>query len=62
DGNKVRVRVNDGEEFLLNQWIPHVIENMPLGENKIQLTLVDENLEPIPGPFNSVTRTVTLVE
>lgn len=60
EGNKVKVVVNNNEEYLINEWVPHVIEGMPMGENTIQLTLVDENLEPIPGPFNSVTRTVTL--
>lgn len=62
EGNKVKVTVNDGDDYLITDWVPHVIENMPIGENKIQLTLVDENLEPIPGPFNAVTRTVTLEE
>lgn len=62
DGNNVQVSINEGENFLISDWKPHVIENMPMGENKIQLTLVDKNLEPIPGPFNAVTRTVTLEE
>lgn len=62
EGNKVKVTVNDGDDYLITEWIPHVIENMPMGENKIQLTLVDENMEPVPGPFNAVTRTITLEE
>jgi hypothetical protein len=62
DGNKVQVSINDGEKFLITEWVPHVIENMPMGKNKIQLTLVDETLTPIPGPFNAVTRTITLEE
>ncbi|NEV93491.1 hypothetical protein G3567_04915 [Psychroflexus sp. YR1-1] len=62
EGNKVKVTVNDGSDYLITEWVPHVIENMPMGENKIQLTLVDENLEPIPGPFNAVTRVITLEE
>jgi hypothetical protein len=62
EGNKVMVRVNNNEEYLINEWRPHVIEGMPMGENKIQLTLVDKDLNPIPGPFNSVTRTITLEE
>ena len=62
EGNKVKVSVNGGEEFLITEWVPHVIENMPLGENKIQITLVDENLEPIPGPFNTETRSIILEE
>lgn len=60
DGNKVKVTINEGEDYLITEWRPHVIENMPMGENRIQLTLVDNKMEPIPGPFNSVTRTVTL--
>ncbi|MFO7744626.1 MAG: hypothetical protein R6V36_04490 [Psychroflexus sp.] len=60
NGNKVKVVVNNNEEYLINEWVPHVIENMPMGENKIQITLVDEDLKPIPGPFNSTTRTITL--
>ncbi|MBZ9778796.1 hypothetical protein LB452_07655 [Psychroflexus sp. CAK8W] len=62
EGNKVKVSVNGGDDYLITEWIPHVIEDMPMGENEIQLTLVDKNLKPIPGPFNSVTRTVTLEE
>lgn len=62
EGNKVKVTVNDGDDYLITEWIPHVIENMPMGENKIQLTLVDEELNPIPGPFNAVTRTINLEE
>jgi len=60
DKNKVKVVVNGDDEFLIDEWRPHVIEGMPLGENKIQLVLVDNEMKPIPGPFNSVTRTITL--
>ena len=60
DGNKVKAVINDGEEFLLTEWKPQFIEGLPMGKNKIQLTLVDKNLDPIPGPFNTVTRTITL--
>ncbi|MBZ9628572.1 hypothetical protein LB450_10715 [Psychroflexus sp. CAK1W] len=62
EGNKVTVTINNNEEYLINEWVPHVIEGLPMGKNKIQLTLVDKNLEPIPGPFNSVSRTITLEE
>ena len=62
EGNKVQVSINSGEKFLITDWAPHVIEGMPMGENTIQITLVDETLTPIPGPFNSVTRTITLEE
>ena len=61
DGNKVKATIN-GEEFMLTEWAPHVISGLPMGEVSIQLELVDANGDVIPGPFNSVTRTVTLTE
>jgi len=59
DGNRVKAIIN-GEEFYVTEWKPQVIKGLPLGENRIQLILIDENLDPIPGPFNAVTRTFTL--
>lgn len=59
DGNKVQVFVND-TEFLLTEWKPYVIEGLPLGEVTIKMQLIDGAGNPVPGPFNSVTRTVTL--
>lgn len=58
-GNKVRATVN-GTEFLLDRWMPHILEGLPMGENTIQLELVDNEGNLIPGPYNSVTRTITL--
>ncbi|RAU84523.1 hypothetical protein DP923_03625 [Pontibacter arcticus] len=58
-GNKVRATIN-GTEFMLEKWMPHMIEGLPMGENTIKLDLVDNNGNLIPGPFNSVTRTFTL--
>ncbi len=58
-GNKVKATIN-GEEFTITEWVPYVIEGLDKGEVKIQLQLVDDNDKVIPGPFNDVTRTVTL--
>jgi hypothetical protein len=59
DGNKVRATIN-GDEHVLSNWQPYVIEGLPMGEATIRLELIDATGNPIPGPFNDVTRTVTL--
>ncbi|MFA0962001.1 phosphopeptide-binding protein [Roseivirga sp. BDSF3-8] len=61
DGNKVRATIN-GEEFMIDEWQPYLIEGMPMGENTIRLELLDSQGNAVPGPFNDVTRTVTLKE
>ncbi|MBS3738418.1 hypothetical protein [Mesohalobacter halotolerans] len=58
-GNKVKAKIN-GEEFTITEWVPYVIEGLDKGEVEIQLQLVDAEGNLIPGPFNDVTRTVTL--
>ena len=60
-GNKVEATIN-GEKFTLTKWQPYVIEGLSLGEVTIQLKLVDKDGNLIPGPFNSVERSVTLKE
>ena len=61
DGNKVRATIND-EVFTITEWAPYIVKGLPMGEVSIKLELVDDNNQVIPGPFNSVTRTVTLKE
>lgn len=61
DGNKVRATIN-GQEFLINQWLPFGVEGLPMGENTFKLELIDNEGNLIPGPFNSVERTITLKE
>jgi hypothetical protein len=61
EGNKVRATIN-GNEFMLEKWTPYMMEGLPMGENKIKLELVDANGTVIPGPYNTVERTITLKE
>lgn len=58
-GNKVRATIN-GTEFMLDRWLPYIMEGLPMGENTIKLELIDNSGNVVPGPFNSVTRTFTL--
>lgn len=59
EGNKVRATIN-GEPHMITEWAPHYIEGLEKGEVTIKLELLDAKLNPIPGPYNQVERTVTL--
>ncbi|MEO9872713.1 phosphopeptide-binding protein [Ekhidna sp.] len=61
DGNKVRATIN-GSEFMIDEWAPYYIEGLPMGEVNIKLELLDAEGNAIPGPFNTVERSVTLQE
>lgn len=59
NANKVRATIN-GEEFMLDDWVPYVMEGLPMGENTVQLELLDADGNLIDGPYNKSTRTFTL--
>ncbi|REE01211.1 outer membrane protein assembly factor BamD [Marinoscillum furvescens] len=59
DGNKVKATIN-GETHLITEWAPYYIEGLDKGVVTIELELVDADGNFIPGPFNRVTRKVTL--
>lgn len=61
DGNKIRATIN-GTEFMIDEWTPYYIEGLEMGEVSIKLELLDAEGNAVPGPFNSVERTVTLEE
>lgn len=61
NGNKVRATIN-GEEHLLTEWKPYFIEGLEKGTATIKLELIDSDGNVIPGPYNTVTRDVTLEE
>ena len=60
-GNKVKADIN-GEVHMIDKWQPYYVEGMPMGENTITLTLVDNDGKTIDTPMNPVTRTFTLKE
>ena len=61
DGNKVKATIN-GTEFMIEEWAPHYIEGLSVGENNIKLELVDAEGNLIEGPFNAVERTIMIGE
>lgn len=63
DGNRVRYDIDAGAVTGdITTWVPHWIENLPVGEHTVQLTLVNAQGEPLPGPFNDTTRTIQVSE
>ena len=58
-GNRIKVEINR-KSFMLNHWQPYKIEGLPLGENKIKLTLIDASGHPLKGKNTSVERTIMI--
>jgi hypothetical protein len=60
DGYKVKLTVNDSARFVLSQWTPYLIEGMPMGDNTIDLELVDGSGQRVETLYNPTRRTITL--
>lgn len=58
-GNHVKATI-DGEDFTITEWAPYVIKGLEKGVVEIRLQLLNAEGNLIPGPFNDVTRKVTL--
>ena len=50
----------NGEIHTIDKWQPYYIEGLPMGENTIELTLLDGQGKAINSPYNPVKRTFTL--
>ena len=59
EGTSVRLTINK-TPFTLGRWAAYTLEGLPMGPNTIQMELIDEEGKLIPGPYNSVTKTITL--
>lgn len=59
DGYAVQAIVNDGEPMMIDVWQPYYLQNLPLGENKVTLTLMKDG-QPVDAKLNPVTRVFTL--
>lgn len=58
---KVKAEIN-GEEHIIDAWLPYYIEGLPMGENTVTLTLLDGQGNKVDAPLNPVTRTFSLQE
>lgn len=57
---RVKAEIND-ETFILDKWQPYYIEGLPMGDNKIKLTLIDKAGETVNTPLNPVERVFKLM-
>ncbi|MEM6319795.1 MAG: hypothetical protein AAF960_19135 [Bacteroidota bacterium] len=55
----VKASIN-GEEHTFDKWQPYYIEGLPMGDNTIELTLLDKDGKAVASPINPVSRTFTL--
>jgi hypothetical protein len=61
EGYKVRATIN-GTEFILNQWVPYLVEGLGDGEHTFKIELIDANGNLVPGPFNNSGERVITVK
>lgn len=54
---KIRCDVN-GQSFVFNQWQPIYLKGFKPGQNWVQITLIDEQDNPIDNAFNSTVRLI----
>ena len=59
---KVKVEINAEKEFVVDTWQPYYIEGLPMGDNKVKLTLIDAEGNAVDTPLNPVERVFTLKE
>jgi hypothetical protein len=50
----------DGRSAKITEWKPYALDNLRNGEYKISLELDDKDGKPVPGAWNSTTRTITI--
>lgn len=62
DGFKVKANINNEQELTFDKWQPYYIEGLPMGDNKIVLTLIDKDGNTVDTPLNPVERVFTLKE
>ena len=57
----VRATIN-GEPHIIREWKPMYLTGLPMGENTIELELLDMEMNSVDIPLNPVSRTFTLKE
>jgi len=57
---KVMAKIN-GEEHMLDKWQPYYIEGLAMGDNTVELSLLDKDGKLADVPLNPVSRTFKLV-
>lgn len=58
-GYNVKVEIN-GTQFMLDKWCGYFMEGLPVGENIVKLTLVDEKGKQVDSPYSFSERKFVL--
>ena len=58
-GYRVKAEIN-GNVFMLDKWCGYFMEGLPLGENTVKLTLLDEKGNKVNSPYSEVERKFVL--
>jgi hypothetical protein len=61
-GHRVHYVIDGDVNGDIVAWTPHYVENLAVGEHKIELVLQDQNGAPVAGPFNSIERTIKVAQ
>lgn len=61
DGFRVKANLN-GTDFTIDQWQPYFIENAPMGDMNVRLSLLDKDGSQVQGAHTDITQTVKLAE
>lgn len=61
-GYKVMANINGQSFDLGSEWKPVLLEGLPMGENTIELTMVDSSGAAVDVPMNKISRTIVLKE
>jgi hypothetical protein len=56
NGNKVEVKINANEPILLDRWQAYLLKNLPLGQHKISLRLLDRQGKAIDKTIEKTFR------
>lgn len=59
NGYRVKAEIN-GIQFMLDKWCGYFMEGLPVGENTVKLTLVDEKGKQVDSPYSFSERKFVL--
>lgn len=60
EAHRVRLTVDDTLSWDLTSWAPHYLLGLPSGRHRVQLQLMAPDSTPVPGPYNTTRRTITV--
>ncbi|MDH3290438.1 MAG: hypothetical protein OEO20_07835 [Gemmatimonadota bacterium] len=59
-GHAVRLTVDGQVNETLTDWVPYFLVGLPAGRHAVTLELLGPDGQPVPGPFNRASHTITV--